>query len=280
LDKCFKDEGNYNIFRYLYLLPAQSLYYNNLYQELYEELDEEYKKQLAYGKKIELSFVDKINNKQEHQLNLKDINKYQGKAEFIPGEVIKKEIKMISQDKYSELIRIDYFTKFYSINDIEKNRIKNNEIKLDEKHVYIFESEDNADINKEKKYDKVTKELVDKFKEGKKITIEYNFESELKKEKKDYKTIINYIFVNKKPYKSNICYKMKFKEDLPENIRNNSIIRIFTKNIEIDSRAYKVINQIQRRKLNSNFFENDDLFITVQTDFEEDEKFGSFFLQD
>ena len=73
---------------------------------------------------------------------------------------------------------------------------------------------------------------------------------------------------------------IKFKEDLAEDIRNNSITKIFTKNILIDSRTYKVINQIQRRKLNTKFFENDDIFITVQTDFEEDEKFCSFLLQD
>ena len=276
IDRCFKGKGNFELFKYLYEQPARSIYYNNIYEELLDELDDNYKKRI---KKLEMYFIEKINGKilpddiREYNPDTKfieSINKYS--FEYIPGEIVKKEIKIITQTKYMEIIRIEYFTKFYSVESIkEKYKIKkdNNNKNLEEKIKCLIELENNK-----QKYN-IDNEVINKFKNGEKITMKFSpINDEMEK---DVKTIISFILVNKKPFCNEFEFKARYRSELSQEIKNNSFGLSLAFHNFIYSNYYKVITYVQRKTLNKEFFENDDLFIEIKTKLVIDSNFNEFF---
>ena len=286
IDKCFQNNGNINLFKYLYSLPSRSIFYDNLFEELMEELDYEHKKKLSYINSKKNQFINIINNiptdnpKQfnEHNLNLIYMSKFKGYiSDFLPGELIKKEIQIVTQTEFYELIRIEYYTKNYSINDLRKkynsqivpNNNKNNMLNLNDNAIGEIEIEEeeekdlddfslfsvNNNLNKDKNY-------LKKFKNGEKITIRFNNDKDENEE--EMKTIISYIFVNKKPFSNYFSYTIKLRPDLPQEIKDNSFMIEKMIYFFIDARSYKLITYIQRKSLNSKFLENDDLVIKIE----------------
>jgi hypothetical protein len=241
-----------------------------------DELDDNYKKRI---KKLEMYFIEKINGKilpddiREYNPDTKfieSINKYS--FEYIPGEIVKKEIKIITQTKYMEIIRIEYFTKFYSVESIkEKYKIKkdNNNTNLKEKINCLIELEDNK-----QKYN-IDNEVINKFKNGEKITMKFSpINDEMEK---DVKTIISFILVNKKPFCNEFEFKTRYRSELSQEIKNNSFGISAAFHNFIYSNYYKVITYVQRKTLNKEFFENDDLFIEIKTKLVIDSNFNEFF---
>jgi hypothetical protein len=121
-------------------------------------------------------FIEKINGKilpddiREYNPDTKfieSINKYS--FEYIPGEIVKKEIKIITQTKYMEIIRIEYFTKFYSVESIkEKYKIKKDNNKYFVKYILnisgtVNEYNCDKDLNNKKNLRRIEKKVKKKI---------------------------------------------------------------------------------------------------------------------
>ena len=297
MDKCFKNGGNFFIFKYLYLLPSRSIYYDNLFEELFSNLDEEYKQKLAYINNIKEYFITRIEGKPyditniylEYNPNIKVVDNFKGyNAEYLPGEVLKKEIQIVTQTEFIELIKIEYYTKVYPINDLRnlyKDRVppkkENNEIVVQNsdksfKGIINIEDEDNDNFSLLDKKENLDKNFIKKFKSGKKITIRFNNDKKNNKEE-EIKTIISYIIINKKPLINKFDFRIKFRPDLPPEIKSNCFMNGRIHKIFIDARSYKIITHIQRKSLNSPFLESDDLYFELKASSVNEDELTHFF---
>jgi len=298
LDKCFKDGGNFNIFKYLYTLPARSLYYNNVFDELMAQLDQWYKKKLEYSHPLKNYFIARIKGDKLPEISKKYINynpdfesilNFKGyNADYIPGKVIKKEIQIVKQNAYIELIRIEYFTKFYSIENIKNiynhanaflnDQINNENVKgfieleKDEESTandFSLFADEGAIIN----YYQINEDIIKRFKRGEKIIIRFN-DYETKEE--EIKTIISYLIVNKKPFFNKFTFNIIFGQQTKEE-KDNSFFIAKLKNNYICERSYKLITIIQRKSLDFKFFESEDLCGELTTSLIIDEELTHFF---
>ena len=290
--QCFKDGGNINIFKYLYKLPARSIYFPNLYEELFSLLNKEYKSKLSFINNIKEYFISRINGNKLPSIPKKYIEYNPDKksiwafkswiADYIPGELIKKEIQIVKQNNFIELIRVEYFTKFYPLeklnNIYNKNslpdleiKIRNNEnINLDNNikgQIGILDEEEDYNID-------LNDNIIKKFKEGKKVVIKYNDKDN--KNEKEIKTLISYIIVNKKPFMNKFSFNIKNRQDSKEMV-DNSLMTQNVKNCFISEKSYKVITYIQRKSLNSKFFESDDIAVELKTSYVNEDEFQFFF---
>jgi hypothetical protein len=152
-------KGNYCVFKYIYLLPARSLYYNNLYEEMIDIIEnenkinnnlynlEEIKKnaeicinRIKYevDKKInELKCID-LENKlekcklpekmEQYYVSSEEVEEFIGaNPNMIHSEIFKEEIQIIAQGSNMYLIRLEYFTKYKTPDEI-RNELNNKNI--------------------------------------------------------------------------------------------------------------------------------------------------------
>jgi hypothetical protein len=147
--------GNYCVFKYIYLSPARCIYYKNLFEEMLDILEQENKSNkegVVYDlveikknaeiciQKIEyevdlvikyLKDADLINDEIEYKLpelmqkyyiEVDDVGKFIGtKPNFIPGDIIKEKIVMLTNQGGLYLIRLEYITEFKTQEEIRNN---------------------------------------------------------------------------------------------------------------------------------------------------------------
>ena len=194
-------------------------------------------------------------------------------SEYIPGEIIKKEIQIVAQNDFIELIRIEYFTQFYSVEKLNNDFIKNNLSKDKKLSTEIIKGK--IGIKEDKEFieeNNINDNIIKKFKQGKKVIIIFNSEEK----EKDNKTIISYVIVNKKPFMNKFSFNIKYRQDCKEIVDNS----IMTQNLQgffISEKSYKVITYIQRKSLNNKFFESDDIVGELKTSYVNEDEFQSFF---
>ena len=182
LKNCFEEKKNYSLFKYIYLNPARSLKYQNLYEEMIYFLQEEDSAinlekyntiKEKYLLKIEKEIKESIkkakkerhyydNNNSEDSDNTNE-NQSHGKEEFecfdesikryigfnpdiIPGEIVREEIQQIAQTRTLAMYRIHYYTKYFNRDELRNSLLKNSEKKEEENK--------KNDENKEKEEDK------------------------------------------------------------------------------------------------------------------------------
>ena len=169
--------GNYCLFKYVYLIPARSIYYNNLYEEMIDVLENENKinnnlfnleeikknadiciKRINYEIEKAIKyldgpiFYDNYLKKEEYKLPEK-MQKYYVKSDevekfigvnpnFIQSDIVKEKITIIASGTYMFLIRLEYFTKYKTQEEIRNN------LKSDKKEE--LEEDKNQENNKEK----------------------------------------------------------------------------------------------------------------------------------
>ena len=304
--KCLSNGGNYSLFKYLYLLPARTISDKNAYEELKSISDKEIfsEKDLEAEKK----FIDNINyqinrmkqkenpknknlksiEKPEFPLeisqnnpNIEIVSEFMGfKSDFLPGEIVKEEIQSIVKNKYLELLRIEYTTKYYEIDEnnniIYENKDKDNTNKT-------FETEESEKINKtietEEKFDekdkilridifnsdyqieenKLFEKLSKKLEKAKKIIIE----DSSKKGENTKESLIRYILINKKPINNKIEVKIECEKD-SEKIKKNSIIPEFLINY-VDKHNYVNFLNLYRLKNEQPLIRKNDIIITIDS---------------
>ena len=179
--------GNYCLFKYIYLLPSRTLYYKNLYEEMIDIIEKENKSNgnlynLEEIKKNGEMCIKRINYEVDNSLkNLKNgnstgyehckynneyklpeiMNKYyvnSGEVQkfigtnpnMLPSDIVKEEIQIIAAGDNMQLVRLEYFTKYKSIEEIRNNLIKKNDKKKElnkekEEEEYIKEEEKRED---------------------------------------------------------------------------------------------------------------------------------------
>jgi len=304
--KCFSNTTNYLIFKYLYLLPARSLYYKNAYEELKDIIKNDSSCNLKMTTPIEEVFIQKVKyelyeiykkrypnreklQKIERPEFPEDIGKYNRNIliieeflgfnpDFIPGEIVKEEIQTIVKSRYLELLRIEYFTTYYKIDDLKKlinenkeinlnnkkeNENKNIEIneKLDEKEKIITVDISNKDYQKDE--DKLINNISKKL--GSKVnkiiiedgTIVYDEDNVIN-------SLIRYILINKKPINNKIQVNIKLKDKIKEHIKDNICIPEFLYDY-VDRHNYVDFLDINRIKKDEKLIEKDDIYVSINS---------------
>ena len=168
-------KGNYCVFKYIYLLPARSICYNNLYEEMIDIIEEDNKinnnlynldeikqnaelciKRINYevyktinDLKNNNIYYDDYKNDEKYKLPEKmekyyidsdDCEKFIGSnPNMILSDILKEEIQIIAAGSNMFLIRLEYFTKYktrdeirYNISKLTNNNEKEKEIKLED----------------------------------------------------------------------------------------------------------------------------------------------------
>ena len=293
--KCFFSGGNYYLFKYLYLLPARSLYYKNAYEELFNIISDNSSINFDILKDIEKFFIDKVNYElneiykkrnlkyetmekpelpkeiNESNPDIKIISEFIGfKPDFIPGEIVREEFQSIIKTKYLQLIRIEYRTKYYKIDEI-KNKIKENKsikendkqidkketINEEDKIIKIDISNSDYNINENQLFENIS----NKLKKAKKIIIE---DGSILDNENIITTFIRYVFINKKPINNKLETYINYKSEISEQIKDNSIIPCFTIN-NVDKNNYVDIFDIYRINKDEKFIEKDDILIQIDS---------------
>ena len=298
ISKCLLDGGNYCLFKYLYLLPARNLQYQNAYEELVNINSGDSPLKDHNIKNNEKHFIDKINyelNDIYKKRNLKDktikeiekpelpkeldecnpdikaVTEFIGfKPDFIPGDIVKEEFQSIVKSKFLQLIRVEYYTKYFKIDEIkniinEKKSIKGNDYQLNNKETFdekekiikVDISNPGYQINENELIMKISKKLE----KAKKLIIE----DESNPDKiNSIKTFIRYIFINKKPINNKIEAHFSYKNKLSEKIKANSNIPDFLINY-VDRHNYVDILDIYRINRDENLIEKDDILIQINS---------------
>ena len=176
-------KGNYCIFKYIYLLPSRSIYYNNLYEEMIDiietentinnnlyNLDEIKKnaeiciKRIKYevDKEInELKSIDLDNkleicnlpeNMEKYYVSSEEVEEFIGvNPNMIQSEIVKEEMQIIAQGSNMFLIRLEYFTKYKTPEEIRNNINKKTDEKKDEPEKNDSKKEEENELQKEEK---------------------------------------------------------------------------------------------------------------------------------
>ena len=178
-------KGNYCLFKYIYLLPARTLYYKNLYEEMIDIIEkankdndnlynlEEIKKnaemcikRIKYEVKKTLNELKNNNieyedykSKDEYKLpenmnkfyvDSDEVEKFIGtNPNMIPSDIVKEQIEVIASGDSMFLMRLEYFTKYKNIEEI-----RNNLLKKDDK----IKKKETEDEKKDKDNEEQTKE--------------------------------------------------------------------------------------------------------------------------
>ena len=181
-------KGNYCLFKYIYLLPARTLYYKNLYEEMIDIIEkankdndnlynlEEIKKnaemcikRIKYEVKKTLNELKNNNieyedykSKDEYKLpenmnkfyvDSDEVEKFIGtNPNMIPSDIVKEQIEVIASGDSMFLMRLEYFTKYKNIEEI-----RNNLLKKDDK----IKKKETEDEKKDKDNEEQTKEEND-----------------------------------------------------------------------------------------------------------------------
>jgi len=144
-------KGNYCIFKYIYLSPSRCILYNNLYEEMLDILEQDNKssdniiydltvikqnaemciKRIDYEVETFLNFIrdseikgEEIEYKlpetmQKYFIQVDDVDKFIGSnPNFIPGNIIKEKIIILTHEGGIFLIRLEYFTEYKTQEEI------------------------------------------------------------------------------------------------------------------------------------------------------------------
>ena len=301
--KCLIGSGNYFIFKYLYLIPARSLYYRNAYEELISNIKDNSTYNMEHLKNNEEIFIKMINYEvneifkqrnpnskkiqkidkpefpkeiAENNPDIKIISEFIGYIpDFIPGEIVKKEFQVIIKSKYFELLRIEYFTKYYDLNEFKnilneqkgidiktednKKDIDINEI-LNEKEKTIKVDISNEDYQKDeyRLINKISKKFgksVDKFIiEDKLFSNDENI----------INSMVRYILINKKPINNKINISIRFRKDIKVHVKDNMCTIGFLIDY-VDRHNYVDFLDINRIKKDEKFLLKDDIYISIES---------------
>jgi len=267
ISKCFSNGGNYNLFKYLYLLPARSLYYKSLYEELIDIIKDNTDYKLSNIERgIMKEFIRKL---QKEYKNNNALFPY-----IIPGEIIREEFELLVRTNYLILIRIEYFTKYYTINElkqyINENKEKNLLNKRKERDISIEEVIDNKekiikiDISNNdyqiEENDKISK-INEKLNNLNKLIIE---DGQIEEKTKGINSLVRYIFINKKPLKNRIKVQLSFKNKINKESYPDYIIDY------VDKHNYVNFFNIIRFKKNETILQKNDILMTIESKYEPD----------
>jgi len=295
ISKCFTKGGNYELFKYLYLLPARSLYYKNAYEELLNIIKDNTEYNFNDKKIITEYYIDKINyelaisNKNNHKAEeIEDLEKpeipliikefYRESnysknnngfcPDIIPGEIIREKFELLVRTKYLDLMRIEYFTKYYTLNELDQylneNKEKNLLNKRKVRDINIEETYDNKEkaikfdilntdyqIEENDKISKINKKLNSNYK---KLIIE---DGMIEEANKGINSLVRYIFINKKPLKNRIEAKLKIQkssESYPKKIFDY-----------VDKHNYVDLFDIIRFKKNEKILQKNDIAMSIDS---------------
>ena len=298
--KCLINGGNYCLFKYLYLLPARSISYNNAYEELKTFIANQLLYKLDDLKSVEDTFIEKINyelnellkQRNPNSKNIKKIEKPKIPKEiednnpespiiysflgfipdFIPGEIAKEEVQLLNKTDNLELIRIEYFTKYYNIeelNDAIKNGkqkenindkidIKKEEI-IDEKENVIKVDISNRDYQKEE--NKLLNKISKKLQNQNKLIVE---DGTILDDENIINSLVRYILINKKPIKNKIFAKVNLNQNLNIHAKDNICYTEFLCDY-VDRHNYVDFLDINRIKKGEKFIKKDDIYINLSS---------------
>ena len=238
INNCLGELNNYTLFKYLYLMPARSLFYKNLYEEIMAYLNDEKslnfekikEKEEMFIKNIEKEIkkaIEKAKKKDKegdesqygyYRNNFDDdddedenddcpptggkpFNCYSKKmkdfigfnSDIIAGEIIREEISEIATSGNLGMYRIEYFTKYYNVDDLRKkflnnkNKDKSENANINEKISEKENNEEEKDNKKEEKDNKKEKEDNKEEEKDKKEGEKSNKEEEKDNKDKDNK---------------------------------------------------------------------------------------------
>ena len=294
LIKILTKNSNYYIFKYLYLLPARSLFYKNAYEELITIITRK-PFDLSETKNIENRFIEKIeydlkvasneikldksqNNDNpkkpifteemlEYNKDNKIVNDFIGFIpDYIPGEIVKVEVQSLVNVKTLELIRIEYFTKYFKIDEFKKNinekkevnnsntnrNIDTNEI-IDEKEKILKVNIANEEYQREEK--RFLDIISQKLEKVEKVVINDG----ILDEDKTINSLIRYILINKKSIDNEIVANIRLIKDLM-----NKCIPQFVC-AYADKHNYVDFLDIYRIKIDETFLKKDDILININS---------------
>ena len=272
LKLCLIDRGSYCVFKYIYLLPSRSLQYNNLYEEMIDILEQYNKENNNMYKLDEIKSnaekcikrinyevqksIKKIKNKKDDStVNINDYKlpeemessyiKIDKVEEFIGtnpniiySDIVKEEIVLLTKSSNMFLLRLEYFTKYKTIQEMKDliNNEKNdqNEIKcLKEDEENVNNSDDDDFAIKKIDISDIDSEIDGKdlmFKVCKiltsinqKIIIE---DSSITNKKNVIPCLIRYILINSQSSTSDIEVELGEKNIIPD-IHHNYYLPLF-----------------------------------------------------
>ena len=224
INNCFGELSNYALFKYIYLMPARSLLYKNLFEEIMaylkddtslnfekiKEKEEKYikniererNKVIEKAKKLDKEIEESEYGYWKHNTYDEDISENENcpppdlksfncsskklknfigfNSDIIAGEIIREEICEIATSKAVGMYRIEYFTKYYNVDELRNKLLKNKD----------FNKNENGNIkekiseNNNKEEEKENKEVLEKKEEGNENK-EENKEEENKEEQKN-----------------------------------------------------------------------------------------------
>ena len=259
INNIFTHKGNFALFKYIYLMPARTLSYNNLYEEIKEYLKEDInfenfkEKEEIYIKNIQkqinktIEKAQKAKNKYSYRAYMysddddedddappgieeikcpdKRIAKLIGFiSDIIPGEIVREEISEIASAQTAAMYRIVYYTKYYKIDELKKKLLNKKEEKIDQnKEEKIDDKNDEEKKNEKEEKGKEEEKKEEKEKEGEK--------------KEEIKGAMKIEIVKKKNENEKEKEKEKEKEnqDIKENLKKfinfrNKIMNYFSNN--------------------------------------------------
>ena len=245
ITNCLGSRNNYALFKYIYLMPARSLLYKNLYEEIVAcfkddksyNLEEFKEKEDKYIKNIEREInynIEKVRKKGNTPSNYymnddDDDDEYENGAipagveifkckdktlkkfigfisDIIPGEIVREEIVEIATSSSMAMYRLEYFTKYYKVDELRdillnhKDKVKdenkekenkkeasleNNEKKLDEKNKEKGEEEQKKEEEKLDEEKKEEEKKEEETKEEEKLDDEKKEEDKKEEDKKE-----------------------------------------------------------------------------------------------
>ena len=198
IENCLGEKNNYSLFKYLYLNPARSLRYENLYQEMKQIVlneDKEYnfekysEKEGKFIQQIEKEVEHSIKDFQEEGMEVYDDEENfnpppsSGEIDFkcedknmkqfigfncniIPGEIIREEIVQIAKGDTLAMYRIEYYSKYFDTKELREKLLNKKEEKEDKKE--DDKENENKDKNEEIGKEENVVENKDENKEGSK----------------------------------------------------------------------------------------------------------------
>ena len=220
IKNCLGNLNNYALFKYIYLMPSRSLLYRNLYDEIIAYLkedksiclDEFKEKEELFIKNIEREINDtlekaKKNDELPSNYNIYDNsdNEYENGdippgveifncndkklknfigfiSDIIPGEVVREEIVEIATSNYLAMYRLEYFTKYYKVDELREYLLNQKNKGKDENKEKINEEKNKENENEN---DKVDEEKLDGETQKQEKKKEQSKEEENKEEKQE-----------------------------------------------------------------------------------------------
>lgn len=299
ISKCFTNGGNYNLYKYLYLLPSRSLYYKNAFEELVNIIKNNGAYNISFINKIENFYIQKINyelneeNKDKHEyldepilpndindlllLESNNIKKFTGfTPDFIPGEIIREEFEPMKKTSNLDLIKIRYYTKYYTLDElkqyISENKGKELINKNSDENIGLKEDDDNMEkiikvdvSNKDYKLDEnnLILNINEKFDKINKFIIE---DGMIEDKNDGINSLVRYVFINKKYIKNRMIANIKLKKDLSREVFNNMCFPMLSIDY-VNGNSCVDFLDISRIKKDELFIGNNDISMMINSKF-------------